>query len=636
MQAQPPRPILSAALAFVVALALVAAPASAATAAPHPDEQPADRWNLGDLYPSLAAWNTDAAKLDAQFAEFAGCKGRLGESVARFRRCLELQADMNKRYARLVVYSSEQLSEDTGAAASLELAQKADVLGVKLNEATSFVNPEVLKLGRKRVERMVAADRALAIHRHPLDDIVRMAPHTLDTAGESLVARFGLMSGAGGTAYSILTNADIPWPRIRLANGEEVELDGTGYTKYREVANRDDRRRVMDAFFGAYKTYERTLGVTLYSQLKEDAVFAKVRKYPDSITRSLDVHRIPVKVFDTLIRETDASLPTLHRYFRLRAKMLGVGEMQYYDIYPPLVRSELRYPLAEAKAMVLEAVAPLGREYVAAMQSGFASRWMDAYPRPKKQSGAHQYGIAYDVHPYVLMNYNGDYESVTTIAHEWGHAMHSYLTNHTQPFVTSDYATFVAEIASTVNEELLLDRMLKAARTDDERLLYLGSALEQLRGTFYRQAMFAEYERSIHADVDAGTPLTGEALTKKYCELLKRYHGTAEGVMAIDDAYCVEWAYIPHFYNAFYVYQYATSIAAASLFARRIRDGEPGALERYLTLLRAGGSDYPYELVKTAGVDLASPAPYRALVARMNAIMDEIEAILARRPAAAK
>ena len=265
------------------------------------------------------------------------------------------------------------------------------------------------------------------------------------------------------------------------------------------------------------------------------------------------------------------------------------------------------------------------------MKKGFESRWMDAYPRPRKQSGAHMEGQAYDVHPVVLMNYNEDYESVTTLAHEWGHAMHSVLTNATQPFVTSNYPIFIAEIASTLDEELLLQHMLQVAKSDDERLLYLGSALEGLRGTFYRQAMFGEFERNIHARVDAGESLTGESLTKTYCDILKRYHGAKEGVVAIDDNYCVEWSYIPHFYNSFYVYQYATSVSAASLFAQKITAKEPGARERYLDLLRAGGSDYPYDLVKKAGVDLASPAPYQAIVARMNSIMDEIDAIIAKR-----
>jgi oligoendopeptidase F len=594
-------------------------------------DSPADRWNLADLYPSLDAWNTEASKLESQMKELAACKGHLGDNAARFKKCLDLQADMGKRYARMVVYSSEQLSEDTGAAASLELSQKSEVLGAKLNEATSFMNPEILRLGKNKIARFLAQDSSLKPYRHPLDDILRLAPHTLDKEGESLVAQFGLMSSAGGSAYSILINADIPWPTIKLSTGEEVRLDPSGYTKYREAQNRDDRKRVMDAFFGAFKTYERTIGVTLYSQLKEDAVLAKVRKYPDSITRALDANRLPVAVFDMLVAQTNANLSTLHRYFRLRAKMLGVPQMQYYDIYPPLVRSDIKFPLATAKRLVLEAMAPLGQDYVATIDKGFNNRWMDAYPRKNKLSGAHMAGSAYDVHPYVLMNYNDDYESVTTMAHEWGHAMHTYLANHAQPFVTADYPIFIAEIASTFDEQLLLDRVLKNAKTDDERLLYLGSALEGLRGTFFRQAMFAEFERSIHARVDRGEPLTGEALTKTYCDILKRYHGAAEGVVGIDDAYCVEWAYIPHFYNGFYVYQYATSISASSLFAQKVASGETGALKRYLDLLRAGGADYPYELVKVAGVDLATPAPYQALVARMNAIMDEIEAILAKR-----
>ena len=607
-------------------LLLIAAPISQALA-----QVDADRWNLSDLYPSVAAWNADAAKLEAQMKEFASCKGHLADSGARLRSCLELQADMTKRYLRMIVFSSQQLAEDTGAPASLELAQKGRVIGARLNEAGSFVNPEVLRMGKDKIARFVAQDAALKAYRYPLDQILHLAPHTLDAQGEALVASFGLINDAGGSAYNILTNADIPWPTIKLSTGEEVRLDATAYTKYREVASRDDRKRVMDTFFGTFKTFERTIGVTLYSQLKQDTVYSKVRKYRDSIERVLDRNRVPVAVFDTLIAQTNESLPTLHRYFRLRAKMLGLQQLHYYDIYPPLVHSEIKFPLAEAKQVVLQAVGPLGKDYVAAMESGFNSRWMDAYPRPNKQSGAHMAGFAYDVHPYVMMNYNSDYESVTTLAHEWGHAMHSSLANHAQPFVTAGYAIFVAEIASTFNEQLLLQRMLKNARTDDERLLYLGSALEQMRATFFRQAMFAEFERNIHARVDNGESLTGASLTKTYCDILKRYHGAQEGVVAIDDAYCVEWAYIPHFYNAFYVYQYATSIAASALFAQKVSQAEPGALERYLALLRSGGSNYPYELVKTAGVDLSTPAPYKALVAQMNAIMDEIEALLAKR-----
>jgi len=281
--------------------------------------------------------------------------------------------------------------------------------------------------------------------------------------------------------------------------------------------------------------------------------------------------------------------------------------------------------------MTLEAVKPLGETYVNALRTGFENRWMDAYPRPRKQSGAHMAGSAYDVHPFVLMNYNDNYESVSTIAHEWGHAMHSYFSNRPQPYVNSEYALFVAEIASTFNESLLLDKMLQNAKGDDERLLYLGTALERLRSVFFRQALFAEFERDIHARVDKGEPLSGKRLSEIYGEILRRYHGEREGVMKIDDLYTVEWAYVSHFYRAFYVFQYATSIAAASLLADAVLKDEPGARERYLELLSAGGSEYPYELVKAAGVDLARPAPYRAVIARMDRVMDEIEAIEARR-----
>jgi oligoendopeptidase F len=610
---------------------LVMTLAMAAAVMPALAQSQADRWNLGDLYSSVAAWDADAARLDARMSELARCKDHLGDNVAVFKRCMDLRADMARRFARMTVYASELLAGDTGAASSLELTQKGDVLQSRLDDADSFVRPEVLRIGDKKVAAFLAQDASLKIYRHPLDEILRAAPHTLNAAGESIVAKFGLLTHGSGTIHSTLTNADIPWPRVKLSSGEDVVLDATAYEKYRESPNRADRKLVMDAFFAVYKTYERSMGLLLYSQLKEDMVYSKVRSYPDSVTRAIDQDHLPIAVMDTLIAQANANLPTLHRYFKLRAKMLNVPQMAYYDIYPPLVHSDIKFPLARAKQLTLEAVAPLGPEYVAGMKKGFESRWMDAYPRPRKQSGAHMAGEAYDVHPLVLMNYNEDYESVTTLAHEWGHAMHSVLANGSQPFVTANYPTFIAEIASTLDEELLLQHVLKVAKSDDERLLYLGSALEGLRGTFYRQAMFGEFERNIHARVDGGESLTGESLSRTYCEILKRYHGAKEGVVMIDDDYCVEWAYIPHFYNSFYVYQYATSISAASLFAQKITAKEPGARERYLELLRAGGADFPYDLVKKAGVDLATPAPYQSIVARMNSIMDEIDAIVAKR-----
>ncbi len=610
---------------------LAAAFLAAGLAQAAPADRPQDRWNLADLYPDTAAWNADVATLEGELKAFADCRGKLSETARALRDCLGRRDTMTKRYFRMVVYANETYSEDTGKPASLALRQKVSVLGTKLGEATAFVRPEILAMGKAKVDAFLAEEPALRIYRQPLDDVLRMAPHTLDAKGESLVATLSMSAGAAGNVYSILTNADMPWPTVKLSDGTEARIDQSAYTKYREVENRDDRKKVFDAFWGRWKEFERTMGVAFYESLKKDYAQARVRDYPDSMARAFDQNRIPVAVYDALIASTNANLPTLHRYFRLRARMLGVKEMRYYDIYPPLVSGGRAYPIDEGVRLMLESSKPLGEEYVTAMAAGVKARWMDVYPRPKKQSGAHMAGMAYDVHPYLLLNHNDNYESVTTLAHEWGHAMHSWFSNRTQPFATARYTTFVAEIASTLNEALLLDHVLKAAANDDERLLYLGSALEGLRGTFFRQAMFAEFEREVHARVDRGEPVTGEGFTRIYGDILRRYHGEAQGVVKIDDLYAIEWAYIPHFYSAYYVYQYATSIAASSLLAEAILEGRPGARERYLELIRSGGSDYPYELVKKAGVDLATAAPYEALARRMNRIMDEIEAILAKR-----
>ena len=596
------------------------------------EERPQDRWNLADLYPSIEAWNLDAQRLDSEVASLAQCKGRLGESARRLRECLDAESDATKRLYRLNVYASIFADEDTGASAGRELRQRSQVLATRFGEADSFMSPEILGLGRSKVDAFLGEDKDLGVYRHSLDDILRKAPHTLDDKGEGIIAAFGLTSTSASSIYEVLANADMPWPTVTLSDGKKVKLENSAYFANIRSSNRDDRRKVFEAFWPVWKEFERTFGVTLYERAKQDTVQTKLRNYPDSLTRTLDGNALPRAVYDTLIAQVNANLPTLHRYFRLRAKLLGIsGDMRYFDIYPPLVAADRKFDIDEAKRIMLEAVRPLGDEYVAAMAKGVESRWMDVYPRPRKLAGAYMAGVAYDVHPYLLMNYTGDYESVSTMVHEWGHAMHSYYSNRAQPFVNARYATFVAEIASTCNEALLLDHMLKAAKTDDERLLYLGSDLEKLRGTFFLQAMFSEFERQVHDRVDKGESLTGEKLTHLYADIVRRYNGEKEGVMKIDDDYTVAWASVPHFYRSFYVYQYATSIAASSLFAEAILQGKPGARERYLKLISSGGSDYPYELVKAAGVDLATPEPYNALVKRMNRIMDEIEAILARR-----
>ncbi|MBR7793668.1 oligoendopeptidase F [Undibacterium sp. FT147W] len=599
--------------------------------AAHSNDNEAQRWNLTDLYANRAAWNADAKNLETQLVQLQKCSGHLGDKVSSFKSCLDLNADILKRYARLATYASQFRDQDTGDNEGQDIAQNADILGSKLEEANSFFRPEILKLGQKKIDAYLNQDKSLASYRFGLHDILRGAQHTLDKKGEELIATFGMAMNAPAAVYSTLSNAEMPWPKVTLSDGQQVTIDQAAYTKYRASPNRADRKLVFDAFWGKWKEFERSYGVTFYEQLKRDAVYAKVRNYPDSLTHALDGNNIPRAVYDTLVDQTRANLPTLHRYFKLRAKMLGVQDLRYFDIYPQLVSGNFTYSIDDGVKLMLSSVKPLGDDYVNAITKASTARWMDVYPRPRKRSGAYMSGVAYDVHPYILLNYNDDYESVSTLTHEWGHAMHSYLANKNQAFSTADYPIFTAEIASTTNEVLLLDHMLKIAKSDDERLLYLGSALENLRGTFFRQAMFADFEREVHARVDKGESLTGEGLTKIYGDTLKRYHGDKEGVMKIDDVYATEWAYIPHFYNRFYVFQYATSIAAGSMFADEILKSQAGARDNYLNILKAGGSAYPYDLVKKAGVDLASPAPYQAVFKRMNSIMDQIEAIVAKR-----
>ena len=593
-------------------------------------EPVADTWDLSRIYPDIAAWEADARRVEELGEKVAACAGHLGDSACRLRQCLDDYYEARRLLDRVSSYASMKYDENTKVPESQELDQRAGLLSTALAERTSFLAPEVLAIGKARIDGFLRQEPGLRRYRHNLDDILRLAPHTLGQEAEGVIASAGLVTSAPSDLYGILANADLPWPTIELSDGTRVRLDQSGYTRLRGDGDRALRKRVFETFWGKWREYERTFGLALYSQIKRDIFYARVRRYPSALAAALGRNKVPEQVYRTLLEQTNANLDTLHRYFRLRARMLGLDRIRYYDIYPPLVQGQPRVSIEDAKAHVLEAVKPLGPGYVEVMRKGFGDRWMDVYPRPGKRSGAYMNGGIYDLHPFVLMNFNDDYESLSTLAHEWGHALHSYLANRAQPYNLADYPIFLAEIASTFNEELLLEHMLDQARDDQERLFYLGSALEQLRGTFFRQAMFAEFELGIHEAVEAGQSLSGKRLDELYLDILRRYHGHDQGVAEIDDLYAVEWAYIPHFYYNFYVYQYATSIAASSLLARRVLDGEPGARERYLGVLEAGGSDYPYEILRKAGVDLASPEPYQALVARMNRIMDAIEEILAR------
>lgn len=589
-----------------------------------------DTWDLGHIYATAEDWAKAKDALAARFDEIDGCRGQLGVSAEKLLECSETLNGMFKEWARISSYASMSADADTRDDAAQQRRTEVRIMGSEFSERLSFISPELLEIGEETLKSYIDELPALEPYALNILDTLRQAKHVLSPEAEQMMAATSLISGTPANTYRTLANADIPWPVITLSDGEEVLLDQSAYSKYRALDNRADRKEVFDAFWGKWKEYERTFGTTLAGQVNVHVFSQRQRDYPNSLVAALDSNNIPEAIYRTLIRETGENLGTLHRYFRLRGRMLGVDDLAYYDIYPSLVESDKDFPLEVGKQLTLESSRPLGGAYVEVMASGFENRWMDAYPRPGKSSGAYMNGSVYDVHPYVLMNYNDNYDSVSTLAHEWGHAMHSYLSNKHQPYATSHYSIFTAEIASTFNEALLLDHVLKTAESDEERLYYLGSALENLRGTYFRQTMFAEFELAIHETAEAGQALTGERFTELYADLLRRYHGHDEGVLEIDDLYTVEWAYIPHFYYNFYVYQYATSLAASSLLAEAVLKGRPGAVENYLNLLKAGGSDYPHELLKKAGVDMTTPEPYRAVFTQMNSIMDRIEAILDR------
>jgi len=606
---------------------------SAALPAAEPPRHPADPaavWDLTLLFKDDAAWRAAKEHIAAEIPKIKGYQGRLGESAATLREAMDFIDGLRKGFDQMAVYASLKRDVDTRDSAALDLSQEADLLGTEFSRAASFLNPELLAVGEAKLRAFLDADPGLAPYRFPIMEVLRAAPHTLGAEAEGVLSASGLITDTPVSFYGILANADISWPTIKLSDGTEARLDQSGYTKWRAAPNREDRRAVFEAFWKAFRGYERTFGVSLYSQVKTDWFTASVRKYPTSLAAALAGDDIPEAVYRTLVSETNANLGTLHRYFALRGRLLGITDLHYWDIYPPIVKLDKSFPLATGKQLVLAAVQPLGSDYVAQFAACLNGRFTDYYPKPGKTSGAYENGAAYEVHPFVLTNYNDDYESVSTVAHEWGHGLHSVLANHAQPYPTSQYSIFVAEIASTLNETLLLDHVLKVATSDSEKLYYLGSALENLRATYFRQTMFAEFELAIHEQVEKGNSLSGDQLSKIYGDILRRYHGDSQGVLKIDDLVTIEWAYIPHFYRDYYVYQYATSIAASQAFADRILRNEPGAVDTYLAMLKAGGSDHPYELVKRAGVDLATPAPYRALVARMNSIMDQIESILAK------
>jgi oligoendopeptidase F len=619
---------------FGLTLALATASPGSAAAVERSEIPDQYKWDLTALYANEAAWQAAKADLEKRVPGLAEHQGHLGDSPAALLKAIRETMGVYQDLSRLYTYASQLSDQDTRVAKPQEMKQSGQQLYVKAGAATAYIRPELLTVGEPKIREFLAAEPGLMEYRQYLDDILRWAPHTLSPSEEAIVAKTGTFSGAGNTVYELFTGAELPYPELELTDGTKVRLDQSAYSQYRADPDRENRLRVFRTFWSAFQKFQGTVGATLNAQMQAHVFNKDVRKFDSCLQASMFGDNIPTSVYTQLVTDARKNLPTMHRYLRLRQRMMGVDTLRYEDIYAPIVKEvDMRFTPEQGQAITLEAVKPLGEEYASVLNRAFTDGWMDWMPSTGKATGAYSTGAS-GVHPYQLQSFNGLYEDVSTLAHEIGHSIHTWYSDEHQPYATHDYATFVAEVASTLNENLLFHSMYAKAKDRDTKLFLLGSYLDGLRGTLFRQVQFAEFELAVHEMAERGEPISGEGLSAMYLKLTRDYMGHDQGICYVDDVIGAEWAFVNHFYYNFYVYQYATSIVAATKLANDIRaeakrkgKARPRR-DAFLGLLSAGSSRYPVDLLKDAGVDMTTSAPFNAAIAEMNTVMDEIEKLL--------
>lgn len=587
------------------------------------------KWDLSQLYSTEKVWEDAKNQVVAEMPKIDQYKGKLTKSSADLLSCLEFSTKLDKEAARLFIYTSMNSDQNTRDMKYMSMQQSLEQIFTEYSTRTAFIEPELLSVDWKVIEGFIKEQKGLAVYEKDLKDLFKKKDHTLSEPEERILARSSMITGVANDIYGTFKDAEMPSPEITLSNGNKLKLTASAFNKIRTSSNRTDRQVGTEAFWKNFANYKATYGQMLYANVKEHIFRAQSRKYNSAIEASLSPKDIPVAVYQSLVANVNKNLPAFHRYLAIKKRMLGVDTLKYYDLYAPVVKNvDLKYSYDEACKIVLEALAPLGTDYTKIINKAITDRWIDVYPNIGKRSGAYSNGGAYDVHPYILMNFNESYSDVSTMAHELGHTMQSYLSNKTQPYPLSHYTTFVAEVASTFNEVLLFNYMIKNVKDDDVKLSLLMNWLDGFKGTLFRQTQFAEFEQKIHEEVEKGKPLTGDYLSELYGNILKKYYGNNQKTCVIDDYVNIEWAYIPHFYMNFYVYQYSTSFTASISLAEKVLNNEPGALDKYLKFLSSGGSDYPINLLKSAGVDMTTSVPFEKTIQAMNKVMDEIEVIL--------
>ena len=583
------------------------------------------KWDLTRMYADDAAWEKAMAEYEASIPALAGYAGSLN-TAAGLRKWFDVQTQSERTLSNLYCYASLRRSEDTRAEAAQKMYAKANATYVAYQSAVAFAQPEILSLPEDALKAM-AEDAELEPYRFLVQDLLRRKPHTLSAAEEQLLAGFGELLGAPGEIADNLQDADMVFEPVKDSQGNTVEVTDSNYILLQSSNDRTLRENSFRSYYKGYRQHINTFAATYAADIKAAVAEAKARHYESSRARSMAGENIPASVYDNLVTTVRAHLPAMYRYVALRKKILGVDELHYYDVYASLMAdNDTRYTYEQAQQMVLDAVSPLGTDYVEQVKKAFATRWIDVYPNRGKSGGAYSSG-SYDSDPYIMTNFTGTLDSVSTIAHEMGHSMHTWHSNHAQPAQYANYTLFVAEVASTVNENLMIEQLLKKEQEPHARLALLNQYLENFKGTVYRQTMFAEFEREAHAMAERGEALNPAALNALYRQLIVDYFGPD---LVVDDEVQYEWARIPHFYRNFYVYKYATGYSTAVALSEGILNEGAPAVKRYREFLSMGGSAYPLDELRHAGVDLTTPAPVDAALKKFEAILDDAEATLAK------
>ena len=583
------------------------------------------KWRLTDIYSSDKPWEDDFTKIKELSIQMTDFKDTLSKSSGQLLNCLNSLSQLERLMEKTVVYAHMSSHMDTTDSHYQGLADRIDSLGNEAMSHLSFITPEILSIPDEVMNSFFQDNADLQIYKKYLSEIRRMKPHVLSFPEEQLLAMAGEITQAPQSIFNMINNADMKFPIIKDENGMDVEVT---HGRYGTLMESDDRRVRKDAFNALYSTYEKqknTIAATLSANVKANIFNSKVRKFSTTIDSFLFQDNISVEVYDNLINAIHKKMHLMHRYVSLRKKMLGLDELHMYDLATPIVKDvSIEIPYEEAVSTLKKGLVALGAEYMKDLNSGLNSGWIDVYENLGKRSGAYSWGC-YDSHPYVLLNHTDNLNSVFTLAHEMGHAMHSFYTNCNQPYIYAQYKIFVAEVASTCNEALLMNYLLKTTEDKKKKLYLLNHYMDNFKGTIYRQTMFAEFEKIIHEKAENGVPLTSEVLSSIYHDLNVTYYGPD---IIIDDYINIEWARIPHFYSSFYVYKYATGFSAATALSKQILEDGPGALEKYLNFLKSGGSDYPINLLQAAGVDMLTSKPIEDALVVFEGLLNEFEKLI--------